>query len=91
MVGNNAVHLVVALQLGAEAIEAVRLHQNQGRSFVTPDDVKRMVLPVLAHRVILRPESRLRRQTAPALLHELVSEVRVPSVPGQEARDAFAD
>ena len=76
----------LALLRTAQALAAA-----QGRSFVTPDDVKRMVLPVLAHRVILRPESRLRRQTAPALLHELVSEVRVPSVPGQEARDAFAD
>src|SRR5215211_5129965 len=35
-----------------------------GRNFVLPDDVKRMVQPVLAHRVILRPESRLRKVTA---------------------------
>ena len=76
----------LALLRTAQAVAAV-----QGRGFVTPDDVKRMVQPVLAHRVILRPESRLRKQTAAALLHELVSEVRVPSVPGQEARDAFAD
>ena len=27
----------------------------QGRNFVLPDDVKRMVQPVLAHRLILRP------------------------------------
>ncbi len=35
-----------------------------GRDFVLPDDVKRMVQPVLGHRVILRPESRLRRRDA---------------------------
>jgi MoxR-like ATPase len=27
-----------------------------GRDFVTPDDVKTMALPVLEHRLILRPE-----------------------------------
>src|SRR6202158_2961747 len=32
-----------------------------GRNFVLPDDVKKMALPVLGHRVILRPESRLRK------------------------------
>ena len=49
-----------------------------GRNFVLPDDVKRLVQPVLAHRLILRPESRLRKVTAAALLHEVVSEVAVP-------------
>ncbi len=35
-----------------------------------PDDVKHMVQPVLAHRLILRPESRLRKVTPAALLKE---------------------
>jgi MoxR-like ATPase len=62
-----------------------------GRNFVIPDDVKRMVQPVLAHRLILRPESRLRKVTPAALLHEVVSDVRVP-VPAHrdDAEDAFA-
>jgi MoxR-like ATPase len=60
-----------------------------GRNFVMPDDVKRMVVPVLAHRLILRPESRLRKVTAPALLHEIVSDVRVP-VPTQPAEEENA-
>ena len=33
----------------------------QGRNFVLPDDVKRMAFPVLGHRMILKPESRLRK------------------------------
>jgi MoxR-like ATPase len=61
----------------------------QGRNFVIPDDVKRMVQPVLAHRVILRPESRLRKVTTAALLHEVVSEVRVPVVGRSEEKDNF--
>ena len=63
----------IALFRTAQALAAVG-----GRDFVTPDDVKRMVQPVLAHRIILRPEARLRKVTPAALLHEVVSDVRVP-------------
>jgi len=51
-----------------------------GRSFVLPDDVKRMALPVLGHRLILRPESRLRKVTAATVLNEIVPDVPVPIV-----------
>jgi MoxR-like ATPase len=63
-----------------------------GREFVVPDDVKRMVLPVLGHRLILRPESRLRKLTPAAVLHEIVSEVSVPVPAGQaeSAKDEWA-
>jgi len=63
----------IALFRTAQALAAV-----QNRNFVLPDDVKRMVQPVMAHRLILRPESRLRKVTAAALLHEIVGDVRVP-------------
>ena len=49
-----------------------------GRSFVQPDDIKRVAAPVLTHRVILRPETRLRKITAAAVVEEVVAEVRVP-------------
>ena len=48
----------IALFRTAQALAAIG-----GRNFVLPDDVKRMVQPVLAHRIILRPESRLRKVT----------------------------
>jgi MoxR-like ATPase len=63
----------IALFRTAQAHAAVH-----GRNFVQPDDVKRMVQPVLAHRLILRPESRLRKITPAALLHEIVGDARVP-------------
>jgi MoxR-like ATPase len=63
----------IALFRTAQALAAI-----QGRNFVMPDDVKRMVQPVMAHRLILRPESRLRKVTPAALLHEIVGDVRVP-------------
>ncbi len=64
-----------------------------GRDFVSPDDVKRMVFPVLGHRLILRPESRLRKVTTAALLQEIVGDVRVPVPTRQEddRTDGFAD
>jgi MoxR-like ATPase len=49
-----------------------------GRSFVQPDDVKRVAAPVLTHRLILRPESRLRKITAESIVDEIVAEVPVP-------------
>ena len=75
----------IALFRTGQAMAAIN-----GRAFVIPDDIKRMVQPVLGHRVILRPESRLRKVTVAALLHEIVSEVRVPVV-GRGEKDEFPD
>lgn len=73
----------IALFRTAQALAAI-----QNRNFVMPDDVKRMVQPVMAHRLILRPESRLRKVTPAALLHEIVSDVRVP-VPAHRDDDRY--
>jgi MoxR-like ATPase len=72
----------IALFRTAQALAALG-----GRNFVMPDDVKRMVQAVLGHRLILRPESRLRKVTTAALLNEIVSDVRVP-VPAHQAAEA---
>jgi len=51
----------------------------EGREFVVPDDVKRLCVPVLAHRVI--PKGYLhggQREAVEALIHRLVEEVPVP-------------
>ena len=44
----------------------------QGRDYVIPDDVKRLALPVLAHRLIVRPQSALRGYTAARVLTDLL-------------------
>ncbi|MGD9721146.1 MAG: AAA family ATPase [Pirellulales bacterium] len=51
-----------------------------GRSFVLPDDVKRVAPAVLTHRLIVRPESRLRKVTAAAIVDEILSEIPVPTL-----------
>lgn len=65
----------IALFRTAQALAAI-----SGRDFVTPDDVKRMAQPVLAHRIILRPESRLRKKTAASVVNEILGEMRIPVV-----------
>jgi MoxR-like ATPase len=76
----------IALFRTAQAHAAIH-----GRNFVLPDDVKRMAGPVLTHRLILKPESRLRKLTAAALLKDIVADVRVPQVEGQAMeKDYFA-
>jgi len=52
-----------------------------GRKYVLPDDVKRIVAPVMTHRLVVRPESRLRKVTAEAVIEEIVGEVPVPTLP----------
>lgn len=50
-----------------------------GRGYVIPDDVKSLVKPVLEHRLILNPESRLRKVTVSSVLQEILNEIPVPA------------
>ena len=52
----------------------------RGRNFVLPDDVKRVAGPVLVHRMILKPESRLRKITPGSVVDEIVAEIAVPAI-----------
>jgi MoxR-like ATPase len=71
----------LALFRTSQALAAV-----SGRNFVRPDDVKQMAGPVLNHRLILKPESRLRKLTAASVVSEVVAEVPVPMLtPGTDA------
>jgi MoxR-like ATPase len=70
----------IALFRTAQALAAIG-----GRDFAIPDDVKRMAQPILAHRIILKPESRLRKRTPNALVHEIVGDVAVPVLAQERA------
>lgn len=63
----------VAMLLGSKAYAAM-----QGRAFVTPDDVKALVRPVLRHRVILRPEAEIEGLTPDTALGRILARVEVP-------------
>ncbi len=49
-----------------------------GREYVVPDDIKALVEPVLAHRVILRPNAEMQGQTAARILVQLMEREPVP-------------
>lgn len=51
-----------------------------GRTYVLPDDVQRMVYPVLGHRLIMRTRAGLYKQTPANILQAVLSTVPVPSV-----------
>ena len=74
-----------ALQLGVStraAISLLRASQASalldGRDFVSPEDVQRMAEPVLAHRLVLSPEARMRNMTAERILANVMGGVQVP-------------
>ena len=49
-----------------------------GRDYLVPDDVKRAVLPVLRHRVMLKPEAELEGFDADRVLTDVIAAVPVP-------------
>ncbi|HEX5583650.1 AAA family ATPase [Gaiella sp.] len=50
-----------------------------GRDFVTPDDVKSVAIPALAHRLVLRPELWVQRRSGEDVVREILDHVRTPA------------
>jgi MoxR-like ATPase len=50
----------------------------QDRAYVTPDDLKAVAQPVLAHRLLMKHEAELRHGTAQAVVEEVLATVEVP-------------
>jgi MoxR-like ATPase len=63
----------LGLYRAAQAWAALR-----GRSYVKPDDVKRVAAPVLAHRLVLAGEARIRGRSADTMVAELLMQEPVP-------------
>jgi MoxR-like ATPase len=63
----------IATLLAAKTFAAL-----QGRTYVTPDDVKYVVLPIYRHRIILRPEAEIEGLDADAILRRLLTTVPAP-------------
>jgi len=49
-----------------------------GRAFVLPEDVKRIAVPALGHRLVLRPELWVTRVSGDDIIAELLDEVPAP-------------
>lgn len=54
----------------------------KGRDYTRPDDVQKMCLPVLLHRIRLKSQAMLKRQTADRVLRDLLHGLPVPGVKG---------
>jgi MoxR-like ATPase len=63
----------LALMKTAKAVAAMN-----GRSFVTPDDIRYVSFPALNHRVILTPEREMEGYTTREVLDEIVKKIEVP-------------
>jgi MoxR-like ATPase len=91
-IGNYIVAIVEAsrshgdVQVGASprgALAVMKLARGRallsGRDFVTPDDVKSVAVPALAHRLTLRPELWVRRVGGEDVVRGLLAQVPAPS------------
>lgn len=63
----------VAVLTASKAMAAIK-----GRNFVTPDDVKRVIHPVLRHRIILTPEREMEGGTPHDVIEQIVNNIEVP-------------
>ena len=73
------------IALGASPRATMALYQTcqaraaiQGRTFVIPDDIKAMAPPVLIHRLVVNPQTRLRGRTSSDVVRDVVDTVPVP-------------
>ena len=53
-----------------------------GRNYVIPDDIIKMTVPVLSHRIILKQEAKLKKVTANDILASILKNTAVPVVEG---------
>jgi len=65
----------IALFRGTRALAFI-----QGRDFVIPDDVKRLLIPTLSHRLRISAEAEIENVTAEAILNKMMTEVPVPKI-----------
>ncbi|MFV0531053.1 MAG: AAA family ATPase [Flavobacteriales bacterium] len=49
-----------------------------GRDFVTPEDIKKAVYPVMQHRIIITPEREMEGITSDVVLNQIVDSVEIP-------------
>lgn len=74
-----------SIELGASPRASLALYRAcqslafvQGRDYVVPDDVKRLVVPVLGHRLILSSEAYLHNSSEESLIEGIMAAVPVP-------------
>jgi MoxR-like ATPase len=74
-----------AVSLGASPRAAISLMvfakgvaATEGRDYLIPDDIKSAALPILRHRLVLKPEADLEGMTADQVVREVIKSVEIP-------------
>ena len=76
---SNDIYLGASPRASLYLLRASRgLAAARGRDYVIPDDIQELVLPVLAHRVLLAPEAQMRGASPEDVLSGLVEQTPVP-------------
>ncbi len=83
IVRKTRTHQSVLVGAGPRATQALLLASRtfaaiDGRDFATPDDIKFMAIPVLEHRLILRPEYEIEGLTVREVIEGILKEIAVP-------------
>ncbi|WP_339840693.1 MoxR family ATPase [uncultured Maribacter sp.] len=63
----------IAILEASKAVAAIN-----GRDFITPDDIKKVVGPILCHRIILTPEREMEGLTAEKMIQDLIQTIEIP-------------
>lgn len=63
----------IAIMDASKALAAIN-----GRDFITPDDIKKVASPILAHRIILTPEREMEGFTAEKVVQQLIESIEIP-------------
>jgi MoxR-like ATPase len=77
---HGALRLGVSTRGSLGLVRAAQAHAlGFGRHFVTPDDVRAVVAPVLTHRLVLNAQAEVRGATAAGVLAEVLASVPAPA------------
>ena len=77
---DDRVILGASPRAGEHLLYAARVHAYlKGRGYVIPDDVKKLALPVLAHRIIVKPEYEIDNITGKEIVMDVLERVEVPT------------
>ncbi len=63
----------IAIMDASKALAAIN-----GRDFITPDDIKKVASPVLAHRIMLTPEREMEGLTSAQVVKQIVDSIEIP-------------
>jgi MoxR-like ATPase len=66
---------IVSFYKGARAFAFL-----QGRDYVLPDDVKKLAVPVMIHRIHVKPEAEMENVTSKTVIDKVMAEVPVPKI-----------